>query len=205
MNRLTNPPALNLSGEHNLFSSVRWQTNIFDGKFLRVRSGKDTGPERLEVLTIRPLHQIVAYDRTAGNGYYLTVTNETVDPRFRTQYRRSYFLKVNETNRNAPVIIREVQGPEESPSAFVLEFLETGERAVLETNKPAQRVLGYEADLRYPLEDKAFPKVRVDATIRFAGEDYKVVAITQNEVVITAPNGRQHRRQVNTVPGNASP
>jgi hypothetical protein len=202
LKRLKDPPPLNLSGQHNLFSPVRWQTNVLDGKAVRVRSGKDVGPERLEVVNIKPLELIVAFDRAVGNGYYLNVTNQTADPRIPSQYRRSYFLKLNETNRNAPIIIREVKGPEENPTGWTVEFRDTGDRAAVEPGKPAARILDYEADLKYPLEEKTFSDVRVGSMVRFAAENYKVIAITQNEVVIEASNGRQHRRPFNAVPGS---
>ena len=202
MNQITNPPPLNLSGEHNLFSPVRWQTNVFDGKFVRVRSGKDVGPDRLEVVSISPLELIVAWERAAGSGVYLSITNRVYEPRYQ---RSSQYLRLNETNSRSPVIVREIMGAPDNVTGAMIEFRKTGDRAEIDANKYAARVLDYEAELKYPLEDKTFTKVRAGSTIRFAGEDYKVVDITQNEVVITAPNGRQYRRESNTVQGKLEP
>jgi hypothetical protein len=48
------------------------------------------------------------------------------------------------------------------------------------------RVEGYEADLKYPPESKDFKNLRVGGLVHFAGEDYNIVAITENEVVLSA-------------------
>ncbi|HXG47342.1 MAG TPA: hypothetical protein VNO52_06940 [Methylomirabilota bacterium] len=199
MARLSNPPPLILSGDHSLFSPVRWQTNYYDGKPVRVRSGQDVGPDKLVVTAVRPLELIVAFDRATGSGYYLRLTNQSLAVGTRG-YVANPYLNVNQTNRSHPVIIREVTGAADKPDSLTIEFTDSGEKATLTPAAPVRKVLGYEADLYYPLEDKKFPSIRVNSTIRFANDDYKVIAINQNEVVITASNGRPHRRPFGAVP-----
>lgn len=199
MARLSNPPPLILSGDHSLFSPVRWQTNYYDGRPIRVRSGKDVGPDKLVVTAVRPLELIVAFDRATGSGYYLRLTNQLAAGT--RGYVSNPYLSVNQTNRAYPVIIREVAGAPDKPDSLTIEFTDSGEKAILTPAAPARRVLGYEADLHYPLEDKKFSGVRVQSEIRFANDNYKVIAINQNEVVITASNGRPHRRPFGAVPG----
>ena len=43
----------------------------------------------------------------------------------------------------------------------------------------------YVADLNYPAENRQFRTLRRDAAIAFGGEEYKIVEITENEVVVS--------------------
>ena len=46
-------------------------------------------------------------------------------------------------------------------------------------------------DMKYPPENRTFAGRRIDSTIFFGGNEYKVVAITQDEVVLSAPNQKK--------------
>jgi hypothetical protein len=54
-----------------------------------------------------------------------------------------------------------------------------------------RRVEGYKADLKYAPEIKTWPGKRVGNSISLNGEEYKIVAITKNEVVLSAPNQKK--------------
>jgi len=58
-------------------------------------------------------------------------------------------------------------------------------------DKPFKRVDGYMADLRYVPEDRRFVGRRVGDRITLAGEDYNIVAITENEVVLSAKSNQK--------------
>ena len=45
---------------------------------------------------------------------------------------------------------------------------------------------GYEADLNYPVENKSFPNLREGSKLMLGGEEYKVVTVSANEVVMSA-------------------
>ena len=73
--------------------------------------------------------------------------------------------------------------------------------------KPFRRVDGYLADLKYDPEKKNWPNLRVGAggpgtpRITINGEDYIVVAITKNEVVLSAKsNDKKTPRPFNPGP-----
>ena len=58
--------------------------------------------------------------------------------------------------------------------------------------KPLDRITGYAADLSYPLEaNRTFLDRRVKNSIKFAGEEYNIVAINQNEVTVQASSNKR--------------
>jgi hypothetical protein len=96
--------------------------------------------------------------------------------------------------------LREVKGPAENPAVLVLQLGDSEEPISISKERAFQRVDGYTVDLRYTLENRTFPARRVGDKIKIAGEDYIIVAITQNEVVLSAPNGKKYTRPYNPGP-----
>jgi hypothetical protein len=178
-----NPPSLNFGLPHNLFNPVKWQRQP-NGDLLKIQTGKEVGPSRMVATRISPLKLIIALDRVASPGsYYFGVTREAAE-RPGDRKKRQYFAKLND--KTPAFILREIKGSEEDPSGFVLELVENGEKVTLAKDKPFERVDGYEADLSYTIESKTFNNVRVGSPVTFAGETYNIVAINQNEVVLSA-------------------
>ena len=58
-------------------------------------------------------------------------------------------------------------------------------------DKPFRRVDGYKADLKYDPEEKNWQDQRVDANLKFAGDDYIIVAISENGVVLSAKSNQK--------------
>jgi frataxin-like iron-binding protein CyaY len=86
----------------------------------------------------------------------------------------------------------DVKGKPEDPAQIIVELKDTGEKAVITKDQPFKRVDGYTADLHYDLEKKRWTARRVGSQISFNGEDYTIVAINQNEVVLSAKvNGKK--------------
>ena len=54
-----------------------------------------------------------------------------------------------------------------------------------------KRVDGYQADLKYPLQNRTWPAQRMGSKIPINGEEYKIVAINQREVILSAPNEKK--------------
>lgn len=179
-----NPQGLNFGLPHNLFNPVKWQRQP-NGDLLKIQTGKEVGPARMIATKISPLKLIIGLDRIANPGsYYFGVTREAAE-RPGDRKKRQFFAKVNDKT-NPAFILKEIKGPEDDPTGFVLELLETGEKVTVTKDKPFERVDGYEADLSYPIESKTFNNVRVGSPVTFAGETYNIVAINQNEVVMSA-------------------
>jgi hypothetical protein len=67
----------------------------------------------------------------------------------------------------------------------VFEITDTKEKVTVSKDKAFVRADAYVADLSYPPENRQFKGLRRDAVISFGGEEYKIVEITESEVVIS--------------------
>jgi hypothetical protein len=183
-----NPPKLDFTQPHNVLNPVKWKKA--GDKLFKEYKGTETTLDQLDILAIRPLNFVVAFDRVAGPGYWINVTNEVAPP---NQRRIAQFAGVNPVNTNTKVfILREVTGPAEDPQELVLELKDSGERVTISKDKPYVRADAYEADLKYNLENKNFARQRVGATLRLGGDEFKIIAINQNEIHFLASNDKKH-------------
>jgi len=176
------PPALILSGGQNVFNPVKWQRRP-DGTLIKIQTGKEVGPDAMTVARMAPLYFIISLDRVAGAGYFFGVTQEAAEkPIFRK--KRSIFATLNATNEF--FTLREVKGPPEDPTDLVLELNDTKERVIVAKGKDFKRPAGFEVDLKYPVENKTFTNLRLGSSLTIAGDVYNIVAINENEVVLSA-------------------
>jgi len=196
---LENPPALQFSTPHNLFNPVKWQKKP-DQSLLKIQSLKDIGPHALSIVDIRPLYLSIALDRAAGSGYWMVVTNGNENPRSRN-YRITQFASLTSTNTKV-FVLREVKSPDDpAATEFVIELLGQDKKVSFTAAKPYQEVVGYETDLRYDVEGKTFDDLREGAQLRLSGENYNIVAIKPNEVLLSADsNDRRY-----TIKSGATP
>ena len=103
--------------------------------------------------------------------------------------KRQHYATVGE--KNEAFTITAVKGPPDNPTQLVLRLTDTGESAVLSKDKPFRRVDGYKADLKYGPEGKNWQDQRVNDKLKFAGDDYIIVAISENEVVLSAKSNQK--------------
>jgi hypothetical protein len=193
------PPPLKFTTPHNLFNPVKWQKKP-DKTLLKIQNLKDIGPYALSIAALRPLYLTIALDRAAGNGYWMVVTNGTENPRGRN-YRINQFATLTSTNTKV-FVLREVKSPEDPANTeYVLELKDSAEKVTLTAAKPYQRVQGYEADLRYEVEGKTFDRIREGSQLRLSGENYNIVAIKPDEVLLSADsNDRRYSIKLNGAP-----
>lgn len=191
---------LKLSGEHNLFNPVLWVKSA-GGQPLKVIVGDELGPNAVKIDNIEPLHTIIEFEKVSGSGdrlrYEFYVTR-AADPKRANRRRR--LMSVREGEKNEVFLLREVVGIPDSPGELVLE-IGSGFRVSVAPNKPFSIVTGYSADLRYDPENKTKTDVREGDTWSFAGDTYKIVAITENEVLLSAES-TQKRTTVKWKPSN---
>src|SRR5262245_22242704 len=62
------PPALELSGPHNLFNPVKWQRGS-DGRIYKNEKGTEGTVDELETVKINPLQFMIYFDKFTGVGY----------------------------------------------------------------------------------------------------------------------------------------
>lgn len=172
LKRLQNPPTVELSGAHNLFNPVTWKINP-DGSFIKiVREGVDA----LVVTKIEPLYLQLSFDRVTGTGYWIEMIRQS-------SRRTRVYVKPGE--KKDLFTLKEVKGPPDNPEELILE-LDGGETVSISKDKPFRRIEAYSADLRYTPDSKNFPNQKVNDIIPIGGESYKIIAISENEVRVSA-------------------
>jgi len=183
--RLEQAPRVKLAGEHNLFNPVRWQKRA-DGGLIKM---SETGANAMEVQEIRPLWLRLSFDEVTGTSqevqYQLLYLNEAQHAGRPTP--RIAALK----QKNNMFVIDEVVGEPSNPTALKVTIAGDKEPVTIGPGKPYERIVGYTADLRYPPDDKLYKNQKVKDEFTIAGETYNIVAITQNEVVLSAKSNKK--------------
>jgi hypothetical protein len=195
--RLQSPYKLDFSTTNKLFNPVPWQKTP-DGRLIKIASGNEVGVGAAVVTKITPLCLILTLDSIETNSI---ATNEFVAryvismerqasalpaQRSKRQHYASVGEKVGE--KNDAFMIREVSSSPADPGTLklIVQLMDTGESATLSKEKPFLRVDGYSADLKYDPEKKTWQGQRVNAVLKFAGDDYIIVAIDQGAVILKA-------------------
>jgi hypothetical protein len=190
-------PTLTFAEPHNLFNPVKWTKKLPEGSLIKVASGKEVGVEALLINRIRPLYFSLAADRPSASGCNIWVTNELGMPALRRIFVAQ--TSVNRTNQGWPFIVRQIGGTPENPE-WAMELTpiapaEPGTRARLTKDTPFISVQGYEAELKYPpANNRIFSRLRpgTNWVMQLEGEDYKVIAVRSNEVVLSGRLNDQH-------------
>ena len=178
-----NPPALILAGGHNVFNPVKWQRRP-DGTLIKIQTGKEVGPEAMTIGKITPLYFIISLDRAVPGGYFIGITREGADKPLLRRKQSRFVAAPHGTNEFFTLL--DVKGPAEDPTELELQLADTKETVSIAKTKEYKKVMGYEADLKYPVENKNYPNQRVGSTITVAGDQYNIIAINENEVVLSA-------------------
>ncbi len=207
--KLDNPPPIKLSGIHNLFNPVPWKKTP-DGQWIKEQTGKELGAGALQVLAVHPLHFEITFEganppaEKAKPGekekpiLRFTVLNESEAGGGR---KRPRYAKLGDQNELFRVLEAR---PEDNPKEVVLEL--NHEKITLSDTKPTfSQVVGYAADLKYPPRNTTL-HVRRGEVIRLPDdpENYKIVAITTNAVVLSASSTKKPTSiEVNPSPPNS--
>jgi hypothetical protein len=201
LSKATNPVTLDFTKPrlHNLFGPVKWQRRP-DGTLLKVEMGNEVGPDALKITRIAPLLLTVALDKVSGtNGFFISVTREAATNALLRRKLQSY-LTLGAKDRLGTFMLREIKGTATEPE-LVIELADTGDRATVTKDTPFTRVDGYKADLSYPPENRTFAEKRPDESITIAGQDYNIIAISKNELVLSArSNNKRSTLRYNAAP-----
>ena len=180
---ITNPPPLNFSLPHHLFNPVKWQRRPPpDYTLIKLVTGDEVGWAKMIISKITPLNFVINLERVAQPGsYYIGVTHEGAEKPY-ARKKRQFFAGLNA--KNEIFTLKEIKGPPEDPTELILELADARKISIAK-DKPYTEVEGYEGDIKYTIDNKTFNNLRLNSTLRFQGEEYIVVAITQNEVVVS--------------------
>jgi hypothetical protein len=191
---------LDFSTTNKLFNPMQWQKGA-DGTLIKIKNGNEVGPKAVGVVKITPLYFTLSFASVETNGlaprYGFTIEDQSA-PVPSQRRKRPHTASTNETiydrtvaDKNEGFKLDSIQGSAENPAGFVLKLAETGETVTVSKDKPFQRVDGYSADLRYDPEGKKWQAQRVGADLKFANDDYIIVAIHQNEVILSAQSNQK--------------
>ena len=187
------PTMVSFSDPNKLFNPMPWQ-KAADGHLIK----KDTtniGPNALIITNRKELSLVITLDDVmvteTGNRYRVGVKKEASSNSKEWTKAQKYCKLGDKTDT---FVLREAKAEPDNPAnvTLTLELNDTGERVKLSKEKPFKRVDGYTVDVKYPPENTSFPPARrVGATLSFNGEDYNIVAITENEMVLSAKSNQK--------------
>ena len=191
LKRMSTPLALDLNTSNRLVNPRAWQS--INGKLV---PADKAGPAAVVVTNITPLYLNITLDeiRPADPADPSIPTKYTIGfekqaaPKRDQQRKRPYIVKAGEKNENFQV--KDIQGPVDNPTNIVL-TLADGEAVNINREKPYKRIDGYMASLYYEPQKKKWTDQRLGAQLNISGEEYKIVAINKDEVVLSAPNGKK--------------
>jgi len=201
------PLVLNFSDNvHKLFNPVRWQKTA-DGRLLKNPVGTDV--QKLEITKITPLYFTVSLESVnpseSGPRYVIVIEQQAADKASFRGKRSNYVSKGDKKEygeSKETFTLRDVIGPAENPTQVILEMSDMDDKTIsISKDKPYRRIDGYMADLKFTPENRNFPNRRVGDKITVAGEDYNIVAIAENEVVLSAKSNQKKW----TIKYNAAP
>jgi len=99
------------------------------------------------------------------------------------QRMQHHYVSVGDKNDTFQLL--SIVGAPEKPDQLVVKLADSGETVTLQGTQPYQRIDGYSADLRYDPEHKVFAGRRVGAVVSFGGDDYNIVAIEADKVILS--------------------
>jgi len=176
---------LDFTTKHNLFNPVKW-VKMTDGRIVKIVGGTEIeGPGALELLATHALMLKLTYKSKTEGGYLIRVEDQA-------STKPPHDSIVTMGLKTSSYNLLEAKGAPEKPSELVLEVKDTGENISIKPDQPYQVVNGYSADLKYPPEPGwVRSNERLGHIVRFGGETYKIVAITQSNIVISAANNKK--------------
>ena len=193
LQQMTAPAVVDFSVPNKLFNPMPWQ-KATDGHLIKV-DATNIGPNALIITNRKELYLVITLDDVTvtetGARYRIGVKKEASSNSKEWAKAQKYCKLGDKTDTFA---VRDVKAAPDNPAnvTVTLELNDTGERVPLSKEKPFKRIDGYTVDVKYPPENTSFPPGRrVGATLSFNGEDYNIVAITENEVVLSAKSNKK--------------
>jgi hypothetical protein len=201
LKRMATKPLVDFTTTNKVFNPVPWQ-KAADGHLIKVED-RNIGPKAVTITKITPLYLILTFDNITFDANnqpkYVIGVQKEADPVASHRTKKQTYARVGD--KNDVFVLSSIKGKPEDPSEITLTLNDTSETAVLTKEKPFRRVDAYMADIKYAPENKTWATRRVGALLPFNNEEYNIVAITQNEVVLSAKSNQKKW----TVTYNASP
>lgn len=185
VHRLQSPYRLDFETTNRLFNPLEWKRAV-DGSLIKIETGNEIGPAAVVVTRITPLYFKLTLDGVETNFgvRYIIGVERQAAPRPWQRAKIQHYASVGEKNNT--FTITGVEGSPANPTQLTLQLTDTGETAVLSKDKPFRRVDAYMANLKYSPEEKSWKDQRVGDVLKFADDNYIIIAISRNQVVLSA-------------------
>ena len=168
---------------HYVFNPIVWVQKGGADKILIPL--EETGVKSLSVTNIVPLHTTIEYQGIPDGGsnvrYNFLIKREAST---NNAYWRPYRRAASVGDKDDAFTLKEVKGPKDDPTEFVLELADSKAIVSVAKDRPYDEVAGYAADLRYEVDNKLFPRQRQGQKITFGGVTYNIVAIGPSDVTL---------------------
>jgi hypothetical protein len=195
LKRAAAPASVDLGPPNRLFNPMAWQ-KANDGRLL---PREKVGPGLLVVSNLQPLYLVLSLDKVTtspvSTNYIIGIERQAAATAGQ-RAKKQTLCTMDPPSKNDVFSMVEVKGRPDDPSAVIVQLKDSGEKVSIPggTNQVYKRIDGYMADLRYGPENKSWLTRRVNSQppLSFNGEEYNIVAINQNEVVLAAKsNGKK--------------
>jgi hypothetical protein len=176
---MTEAPALELSGEHNVFNPVTWKRRP-NGDLVKMTR---QGATALTVTEIRPLYFTVSVNRGSPLGFAMVA-------RHALGHEMNWYAVVGraaDASHPYPVVTATNTGSADKPTWLLqVRIPEDGVVVPVSEGKPYKKVETYEADFKYSASDSTnvFNKGHVGDSLPLSGESFRILAITSNAVTM---------------------
>lgn len=190
--RLSSRVSFDFSTTNKLFNPVEWKKTA-NGTPIKIKTGNEIGAGAAVVTKITPLYLVVTLDQVVTNETgvrYVVGVERQASPTPALRRKQTRYTSLDDRKKDAFTLV-EVVGAPDNPTGLVLKLADSGETVTVSKEKPFRRVDDYTADLRYDLEKKIFNGRRINSYVSFGGEDYIVVAIDADEVILSAQSNQK--------------
>jgi hypothetical protein len=187
LERVKSPYTLDFETTNKIVNPVLWKKNAASGELIKISTGHEIDAEAAVVTKITPLYFILSLDEVKTNTgvlYSIGVVRQATGRGL--QHR---FVTLGEKQDLFTLI--KVKGDPATPAELDLKLADTGEIAVVAPGKPFRRADAYTADLRFDPGNNKFTGRRVGSHLAFGGEEYIIVAINENEVILAAQSNQK--------------
>jgi hypothetical protein len=197
LGRVKEPYQLDFSETNKLFNPVQWRKTA-DGNLIKLPTGRELGPGAAVISKITPLYFSISLDSVETNlttpRYKISVEHQASSLPYQRRPQAKFAAKGEGVSGFFKVA--DVKGAPEDPSELELQ-LPDGKTVAVGKDKPFRVVEGYSADFKYdppgipPAERVNATGLRVGDPLNFGGDQYNIIAIEQNEVVLLAQSNQK--------------
>jgi hypothetical protein len=187
--RVKAPYVLDFETTNKIVNPVLWKKNPASGELFKIMTGHEIDAEAAVVTKITPLYFILSLEDIKTNTGVIYVIMVERQAARAGQQKHPHFAAKGE--KNADFTITGVKGDPMAPDELELKLADSGETVAVAPHRPYRRADAYTADLKFDPENKKFTGRRVGSHLAFGSDEYNIVAINENEVILAAQSNQK--------------